>query len=84
MQAAVLVWFYITPIVYPASSLASVGKYFPYNPMTGIIGIFQFAAAGSYGPMQKQIIVSVVVTAVLLVIGIEANRRHDRLFVDKL
>jgi lipopolysaccharide transport system permease protein len=84
VQAAVLVWFYITPIVYPASALHGLGKWLSINPMTGIIGIFQFAAAGPYGPMARGIAVSFAVTIVLFVVGLQANRRHDRLFVDHL
>jgi lipopolysaccharide transport system permease protein len=84
VQATVLVWFYITPIVYPASALHGLGKWLSINPMTGIIGIFQFAAAGPYGPMARGIAVSFAVTIVLFVIGLQANRRHDRLFVDHL
>jgi ABC-type polysaccharide/polyol phosphate export permease len=70
--------------VYPASSLHSLGHYFAYNPLTGIMSLFQFAAAGSFGGMLKPLIVTGAVTVVLFVVGIEANRRHDRLFVDKL
>ncbi len=84
VQAGLLVLFYLTPIVYPATALHSIGRWTAYNPMTGIIGLFQFAAAGPYGPMAHALIVSVVVTALLMAIGIEANRRHDRLFVDQL
>jgi lipopolysaccharide transport system permease protein len=84
VQAAILIWFYVTPIVYPAHAVHSIGPYLDYNPMTGIINLFQFAAAGSSGPLKEQLIISIAVTVVMLVIGIEANRRHDRLFVDKL
>jgi ABC-type polysaccharide/polyol phosphate export permease len=84
VQAALLVFFYLTPIVYPASALHAIGPYIALNPMTGIIGLFQFAAAGPFGPMQHALIVSVVVSVVLLIAGVEANRRRDRLFVDQL
>jgi len=84
VQAAVLIWFYVTPIVYPASALKSIGPYFAYNPMTGIINLFQYAAAGRFGPMGKGFLVSAVATVLLLVIGLHAHRRRDRLFVDLL
>jgi ABC-type polysaccharide/polyol phosphate export permease len=84
VQATLLVWFYVTPVIYPAKSLGRLGPYLAYNPMTGIMGLFQLAAAGPFGPILKAVMVSVVVTLVLLVFGLEGNRRHDRLFVDKL
>jgi hypothetical protein len=52
--------------------------------MTGIIGLFQLAAAGPFGPMLWPLVVSLVSTVILLVSGLEANRRRDRLFVDQL
>ncbi|HEY1832668.1 MAG TPA: ABC transporter permease [Acidimicrobiales bacterium] len=84
VQAGLLVVFYLTPIVYPATSLHSIGPYMALNPMTGIIGIFQLAAAGPFGPMAHALAVSLVATVLLLGIGMEANRRRDRLFVDQL
>jgi ABC-type polysaccharide/polyol phosphate export permease len=84
VQAALVVLFYLTPIVYPATALHSIGPWLAYNPMSGIVGVFQFAAAGSFGPLLRPLEVSVAATVVLMVVGLEANRRHDRLFVDKL
>ena len=84
VQAGLLILFYVTPIVYPANSLHNLGPYFAYNPLTGIMSLFQFAAAGSFGGMVKPLIVTGIFTIVFAVLGLEGNRRHDRLFVDKL
>jgi homopolymeric O-antigen transport system permease protein len=84
VQAGILLWFYVTPIIYPASALGFLGPYLVFNPMTGIIGLFQFAAAGHFGPMRNSICISVVFTVLLIVVGLQAQRKHDRLFVDKL
>jgi ABC-type polysaccharide/polyol phosphate export permease len=82
--ALLLVLFYLTPIVYPASALHRIGPWLALNPLTGIIGLFQLAAAGPFGPMRDALLVSVAFTVILFVVGLEGNRRHDRLFVDKL
>jgi ABC-type polysaccharide/polyol phosphate export permease len=84
VQAGIVVFFYLTPIVYPASALHAIGPWLACNPMSGIVGLFQFAAAGQFGALLRPLIVSVTITVVLLVVGLEANRRHDRLFVDQL
>jgi ABC-type polysaccharide/polyol phosphate export permease len=85
VSAVLLVWFYVTPIVYPRSLLGSkLGGLVDLNPMTGIITIFQRATVGGADPWFRPLLVSVVVTAVLVVVGVEANRRYDRLFVDLL
>jgi ABC-type polysaccharide/polyol phosphate export permease len=84
VQAGLMVWFYVTPIVYPASRLHHIGPWLDFNPLTGIAAVFQTAAAGSFGPILRAVLVSVGVTIVLFVAGVEAHRRHDRLFVDQM
>jgi ABC-type polysaccharide/polyol phosphate export permease len=85
VQAGTLLWFYVTPIIYPAKSLGKhIGPWLFLNPATGVINLFQFAAAGPFGPMRNAVLVSVGVTLVLFVIGIQRQRKFDRLFVDLL
>jgi lipopolysaccharide transport system permease protein len=84
VQAGLTIFFYLTPIVYPASALHTIGPWMALNPMSGIVGLFQFAAAGHFGPLGPSLVVSCLFTAGLLIAGLEGNRRHDRLFVDKL
>jgi hypothetical protein len=52
--------------------------------MTGIISLFHLAVGGQDGPWFASVAISVGVTAALLLIAMEAHRRHDRLFVDLL
>ena len=85
VQASLILWFYVTPIIYPASALGhTIGPWLVLNPATGIISLFQFAAAGSPAGLLRSVSVSVGVTLVLLVLGLRGQRRHDRLFVDLL
>jgi lipopolysaccharide transport system permease protein len=84
VQAAVLMWFYITPIVYPPTALGGAHYWLQFNPLTGIVGLFQRAAVGAPVPTATALLVSIVTTLVLLVAGIVLHRRHDRLFVDQL
>lgn len=78
VQAGILVWFYLTPIVYPASALGHIGPWLDFNPVTGITALFQTATTGGSGPMARSVTVTVVATVILLVIGVHAQRRHDR------
>ncbi|HEX3541305.1 MAG TPA: ABC transporter permease [Acidimicrobiales bacterium] len=84
VSAVVLVWLYLTPIVYPASSLKSAGPWLDFNPLTGIVQLFQTAAVGSPGPSGRALVVSLAVTAALTVVAVAIHRRNDRLFVDLL
>ena len=84
VQAALLVWLYLTPIVFTKDYLEGLASWVDFNPMTGIVTLFQMAALGVGDDWVRPVTVSVVVTLVLLVVGLEAQRRHDRLFVDLL
>jgi lipopolysaccharide transport system permease protein len=84
VQAAMLVWFYVTPIVYPPDALGAAGRWIDFNPLTGIVGLFQRAVVGAPVPSGRAIVVSIATTIVLLAVGVPAQRRHDRLFVDQL
>jgi lipopolysaccharide transport system permease protein len=84
VQAALLVWFYVTPIAYPKSLLRGLAGFVDFNPMTGIITLFQMATVGHAGPWVRPVAVSLITTLLLVVATIESQRRHDRLFVDLL
>jgi ABC-type polysaccharide/polyol phosphate export permease len=84
VAAALLVWFYVTPIAYPKSLLGGWERVADVNPMTGIINLFQMAVVASPPHWFRAVVVSLVATAVLAVVATEAQRRHDRLFVDLL
>jgi len=82
--AALLVWLYITPIVYPSSVLGGAGRMLDLNPLTGIVGLFQTATVGSPLPSGVGLGASIGSTILLGGLGIAIHRHHDRLFVDLL
>jgi ABC-type polysaccharide/polyol phosphate export permease len=84
VQAALLIWFYVTPIAYPKSLLRGLAPVVDFNPMTGIVTMFQVAVVGPQPHWVRAVVVAVAFTVVLMVIAVEAHRRHDRLFVDLL
>jgi lipopolysaccharide transport system permease protein len=82
--AALMVWLYATPIMYPKGKVGSLGPWLDFNPMTGIISMFHVAIIGHDGSWIRALGVSLGSTALLLVVAMETHRRHDRLFVDLL
>jgi len=82
IQAIVVVWLYLTPIVYPPAVLGSAARWLYLNPLTGIVGLFQTAAVGAPSPSGRAVAVSVGATMTLLVAAVAIHRHHDRLFVD--
>jgi lipopolysaccharide transport system permease protein len=84
VQAVILVWLYVTPIVYPATALKGAGPWLDFNPLTGIVGLFQRAAVDAPAPSTRALVVSVATTVVVAIVAVVGHRRHDRLFVDLL
>lgn len=84
VQAAILLWFYASPVVYPATALGDTANLLDYNPLTGILGVFQWAAVDAPSPSGTALAVSIGTTLVLALGAVEGYRRHDRLFVDLL
>lgn len=85
--AMLMVWMYATPIMYPQTALGKLGPWLDFNPMTGVIALFHLAILGQTGSptsWYRPVAISLGVAAVLAVIGLEAQRRHDRPFVDLL
>jgi lipopolysaccharide transport system permease protein len=85
VAAALTVWIYATPIIYPMKLLGpNVAHVVDLNPVTGIVILFHFATVGGTEQWRLPVVVSIFATVVLFAAGIEMNRRHDRLFVDLL
>lgn len=79
----VQLWMYITPVVYPLSTLSSKMKpLIMLNPMSAIVNNFRFAFLGS-GQMEWGYWgVSAVITAVVLFVGIVIFNRVEKTFMD--
>lgn len=83
VQAALLVWMYVTPIVYPRELVGGLAPWLDLNPVTGVVALFH-SAIGQDDALLKPLSISLAFTVVLVVIGVLAQRHHDRLFVDRL
>jgi lipopolysaccharide transport system permease protein len=83
VQASLLVWFYVTPVVYP-TRIAPPGlrAVLRANPVTGVVELFRLSTAGADPHWALSVAVTVAWTAVLGVVGVEMHRRRDRLFAD--
>lgn len=83
VQAALMLWMYVTPILYPKHLLGSLSGLADANPLTGVVALFHMATVGEAN-WQRPVLVTVAVTVVLVLAGVETQRRYDRMFVDQL
>ena len=83
VQAALLAWFWLTPIAYPRSFAGNIAGALDLNPATGIVTMYRMATIGAED-WQRPVAVSVGVTLVAFAVAAEVYRRRDRVFVDLL
>jgi lipopolysaccharide transport system permease protein len=96
VQAFLLALFYVTPIFYSLSAThtrSAIGNLKPHgtvrtlillNPLSGIVEFFR-ASIGAADPIWPiAVVITLIWTAVLLVVGLTLQSRWDRLFVDLL
>ncbi|MHB8328239.1 MAG: ABC transporter permease [Acidimicrobiales bacterium] len=85
VTAAMLLWFYVTPIIYQTSAAPKVTRGFiNVNPVTGVLDLFREAIIGNQSHILAPIFISLVWTAGLIVLGFLLQARRDRVFTDRL
>ncbi len=78
-------WFWLTPIVYPASALPeSIRGWLVWNPMAGLIAAFQCVIAAGQWPQWQGLWSSCVLALVFCVLGLGLFRQHVGEMVDEL
>ena len=76
-------WFYLTPIVYPASEVPEQWQYFyALNPMVGVVEGFRWALLGTSDSPNPMIAVSATIAMVIFITGMFYFRRMERTFAD--
>lgn len=84
VQALMLVWIYLTPIIYPAEALGRIRWLFDLNPMSGAIEIIHLGATGVWTGTGRGLVATGCAATVLVIAGVIAHRHHDRRFIDLL
>ncbi len=76
-------WFYLTPIVYPASKIPERWQLiYALNPMVGVVEGFRWALLGTSSAPRPALAVSVGVAFAMLLSGMFYFRRMERTFAD--
>ena len=84
VQAASVIWLWITPVIYPITLLHGwVRVILDINPMTGVALLFHAAVIQGIGPLSLAW-VSVAWVVVLLALALWLHARYDRVVSDLL
>ncbi len=79
----VQIWLFVTPIIYPATFLpAKIKRFLAFNPMAGFLEGFRSSLFATRRVDWSLVAMSVLITAVLLVIGAIYFRKTERSFAD--
>lgn len=81
----VQLWMYISPVVYPLSSLEESPRLqalMRLNPMTAPIEVFRMATLGTGTVEVGNLVYSLIVTAAALVLGVVLFSRIEKTFMD--
>jgi lipopolysaccharide transport system permease protein len=78
-------WFWLTPIVYPASILpAPLARIMVFNPMARLVGAFQDILVHGRWPDWEWLVPPLLMAAALCWLGLRVFRRHSGELVDEL
>jgi lipopolysaccharide transport system permease protein len=78
-------WFWLTPIVYPASILPQpLRPVIDLNPMARLVGAAQDILVHGTVPQWDRLVLPLVVAAALCWLGLRLFRRHSGELVDEL
>ena len=84
VQAALLVWLYLTPVIYPLDAIGGARHLVEANPMTGVVELYRAATVGADAGWTTTLLWTGGWCAALLTAGLLLHRRFDRTFVDLL
>ena len=84
VQAALLPWFYLTPIFYPLDRIGGLRTLVEANPVTGAVELLRAATIGAEHGWTVSLLWTAVWTVALVVVAAAVHRRHDRIMSDLL
>jgi len=83
-QAALLVLFYATPIIYPIEQARRIRLLLLLNPLTGVLQLSRQAIFGKAHDLLPAMVSTISWIIVLSVVSLLVYRRHERVACDRL
>ncbi len=84
VAAALLAWFYATPVFYPLAATGGLRPVIEANPMTAPIELLRAALVGWHADLVGPLLWSLGWVAALFVVALVLHSRFDRVFADRL
>ena len=84
VQVALLVWFYVTPVIYPLRLAGGLRGWLEVNPLTGCVELMRAAVVGADPGWGITVVWCTAWTVIFTLTALALHRRFDRVFVDLL
>lgn len=83
VQALILAWFYLTPVIYPLSMVPKrFISFYSLNPMVGIISLYHFTLLGRSLPSISILLPSFLLILFIFTFGIILFKKREPYFAD--
>lgn len=81
----ITLWFYITPVVYPADIVPERYKLiFQINPMAVIINAYRQTILGNGAPNYISLFIALTVSIITLLLGLSYFKSREKIFADNI
>lgn len=78
-------WFYITPIVYPADVIPEKFKIiFQLNPLSVIVNAYRQTVLGGGAPNYLSLFIATLLSLITLVLGLAYFKQKEKIFADNI
>ena len=85
LNMIILLWFYATPIIYPADIVPEKYKFvFQVNPMAVIINAYRQVVLGGGEPKYSSLIIALAVSIIIFFIGFSYFKSREKIFADNI
>lgn len=82
VQAALIAWFYVTPVFYPLSAVQRLAPYIKVNPTTGFVELFHASTVGADHGFLVAVWWAIGWSALFYSAALVLYRRFDRVCTD--
>lgn len=83
LQSILIVWFYITPVLYPVNFIPErFSLVYNINPMAGIISSYQSLFLKNINFPLDALIITIIETLLILLLGIVVFKKRSKYFAD--
>lgn len=85
LNMIILLWFYATPILYPADIVPEKYKFvFQINPMAVFINAYRQVVLGGGAPKYSSLLIGLVVSIIIFFIGFSYFKSREKIFADNI